>query len=58
MQKKLFFVQILGGEKLLKSVESAGEKLLSGLRGAKFFQKRFGSFFGFFRAFQTAFRVN
>ena len=34
-EKKLFFVQILGGEKLLKFVEkSAGEIFLSGLRGA------------------------
>ena len=48
-EKKLFLVQILGGEKLLKFVESAGEKLLSGLRGAK--KTRFGSFFGSFFAF-------
>ena len=33
-KKKLFFVQILGGEKLLNLLKSAGEKLLSGLRGA------------------------
>ena len=38
-EKKLFLVQILGGEKLLKLLKSAGEKLLNGLRGAKIFFK-------------------
>ena len=57
MKKKLFFVQILGVEKLFKFVlKSAGEIFLSGLRGANFFFKRvsdrfFGSFFAFFKPF-------
>ena len=55
MKKKLFFVHILGGEKLLKSVESAGVIFLSGLRGLKIFQTRFGSFFGSFFAFSNRF---
>ena len=46
------------GEKLLKFVEkSAGEIFLSGLRGAKMFQTRFGSFFGSFFAFFKPFFV-
>ena len=32
-KKNFVLVQILGGEKLLKFVESAGEIFLSGLRG-------------------------
>ena len=52
-------MQILGGEKLFKFVESASEIFLSGLRGAKHFQTRFGSFFRiFFRVFQTVFRID
>ena len=36
VKRKTFFVQILGGEKLLKNLlKSAGELFLSGLRGAK-----------------------
>ena len=40
-EKKLFFVQILGGEKLLEFVEKSGEIFLSGLRGAKTFSNAF-----------------
>ena len=61
MKKRLFFVQILGGEKVLEFVEKcAGEIFLSGLRGPNFFQTRFGSFFGsfFFRVSQTVFRID
>ena len=36
-----FFVQILGGEKLLKLLKSAGEIFLKGLRGAKNFSNAF-----------------
>ena len=60
-EKKLCFVyvQILGGEKLLKFVESAGEIFLSGLRGAKEFSNTFRIVFRvFFRVFQTAFRID
>ena len=51
VKKKLFFVQILGGEKLLKFVEkslSAGEIFLSGLRGAKKNSVAFRMVFRFF----------
>ena len=59
MKKKLFFVQILGGEKLLKLVESAGEFFLSSLRGAKHFSNTFRIAFRiFFRVFQTVFRID
>ena len=55
-EKKLFFVQILGGEKLLKFVESAGEKLLSGLRGAKNVSNTFRIVFPiFFSRFSSPF---
>ena len=59
-EKKHFFVQIFGGEKLLKFVEVPVKVFLSGLRGANFFfRSRFGSFFGsFFRVFQTVFRID
>ena len=51
-EKKLFFVQILGGEKLLKFGETwAVKNVLVGLRGLNIFQSRFGSFFGSFFAF-------
>ena len=57
--KKTFFVQILGGEKLFKFVESAGEIFLSGLRGAKIFSVAFRIVFRiFFRVFQTVFRID
>ena len=55
MKKKLVFVQILGGEKLLKFVENAGEIFLSGLRGAKTFSNFFRILF---RVFQTVFRID
>ena len=59
VKKKLFFVQILGGEKLLKFVENcAGEIYLGGLRGAKNVQSRFKSFFGSFFAFFKPFFVS
>ena len=60
MKKKLFFfVQILGGEKLLKLLlKSAGEIFSSGLRGAKHFSNAFRIVFQIlFRAFQTVFRI-
>ena len=57
-EKKLFFVQILGGEKLLNLLKSAGEIFLSGLRGALKFQTRFGSFFGSVFAFFKPFFVS
>ena len=60
-EKKLFFVQILGGEKLLKfgEVKSAGEIFLSGLRGAKNFSNTFRIVFRiFFGVFQTVFRMD
>ena len=54
--KKLIFVQILGGEKLLKS---AGEIFLSGLRGAKqFFKHVSDRFSDLFSLFQTFFVSN
>ena len=59
MKKKTFFVQILGGEILLKFVESAGEIFLSGLRGAKIFSNAFRIVFRIlFRVFQTVFRID
>ena len=58
-EKSLFFWQILGGEILTKFVESAGEKVLGGLRGAKTFSNTFRIVFRiFFRVFQTVFRIN
>ena len=58
-EKKLFFVQILGGEKLLKFVESAGEIFLSGLRGAKNISNTFRIVFRIFiRVCQTVFRID
>ena len=58
-EKKLFFVQILGGEKLLNLLKSAGEKFLGGLRGAKHFSNAFRIVFQiFFRDFQTVFRID
>ena len=57
-KKKLFFVQILGGEKLLKFVESAGEIFLSGLRGAKTFSNTFRIVFRIFFAFFKSFFVS
>ena len=57
--KKLFFVQILDGEKLLKFVEKCGEIFLSGLRGAKTFLNTFRIVFWIcFRVFQTVFRID
>ena len=58
-EKKLFFVQILGGEKLLNLVKSGGEIFLSGLRGAKNFSNAFRIVFRvLFRVFQTVFRID
>ena len=58
-EKKPFFAQILGGEKLLKFVESAGEIFLSGLRGAKHFSNTFRIVVRIlFRLFQTVFRID
>ena len=53
-------MRILGGEKLLKFVESAGEIFLSGLRGAKNFLNAFRIVFFriLFRVFQTVFRFD
>ena len=52
-------MQILGGEKLLKFVESAGEIFLSGLRGAKNVSNTFRIVYRiFFRVFQTVFRID
>ena len=57
--KNICFVQILGGEKTLKFVESAGELFLSGLRGAKQFSVAFRVVFRIlFRVFQTVFRID
>ena len=57
-EKKLF-VQILGGEKLLKFVESASEIFLSGLRGAKNISVAFRIVYRiFFCVFQTVFRID
>ena len=53
--KKSKSVQILGGEKLLKFLKSAGEIFLSGLRGAKHFSDRFSDHF---RVYQTVFRID
>ena len=58
-EKKHLFVQILGGEKLLNLVKSAGEIFLGGLRGAKIFSNTFRIVFRiFFRVFQTVFRID
>ena len=58
-KKNFFFAQILGGEKLLKFVESAGEIFLSGLRGANNVSVAFRIVFRiFFRVFQTVFRID
>ena len=58
-EKKLYFVQILGGEKLLKLLKSAGEIFLSGLRGAKHFPVAFRIVFRIlFRFFQTVLRID
>ena len=59
-EKKLFFVQILGGEKLLKFGEKmGGEKFLVGLRGAKNCSIAFRIVFRIlFRVFQTVFRID
>ena len=57
-EKIIYFLQILGGEKLLKFVEKSGEKCLVGLRGAKKFSVTFRIVFRVhFRVFQTVFRV-
>ena len=59
VKNKLFFVQILGGEKLLKFVEKCRWNILSGLRGAKNFFKHVSDRFRiFFRVFQTVFHVD
>ena len=59
VKKNLFFVQSLGGEKLLKFVEGAGEIFLSGLRGANIFFGRVSDRFSdLFRVFQTVFRID
>ena len=48
-KKNFFFVQILGGKKTLKnSLKSAGEILLSGLRGANHFSNTFRIVFWIF----------
>ena len=59
-EKKLFFVQILGGEKLLKFGEKwAVEHFLVGLRGARNFSVAFRIVFRMlFRVFQTVFRID
>ena len=59
-KKKLFFVQILGGEKLSKFGEKCRWNIFKRPeRGLNIFQTRFGSFFGsFFRVFQTVFRID
>ena len=52
-------MQILGGEKLLEFVESAGEIFSSGLRGAKNVSNTFRIIFWiFFRVSQTVFRID
>ena len=52
-------MQILGGEKLLKVVESAGEIFLSGLSGAIHSSVAFRIVFRvLFRVFQTVFRID
>ena len=54
-EKKFFFLQILGGEKLLKLLKSADGKMLGGLRGAKIlsvtFRIVFRVLFAFFNRF-------
>ena len=58
-EKKLFFVLILGGEKLLKFVEKCRWNILSGLREAKHFSNAFRIVFRIlFRVFQTVFRID
>ena len=55
VNKNSFFVEILGGEKLLKLVESAGEIFLAAWEGLMFFSVAFRIFF---RVFQTVFRID
>ena len=59
-EKKLFFVQILGGEKLLKFGEKVpSEMFLGGLKGAKKFSNAFRIVFRIlFHIFQTVFRID
>ena len=60
-EKNFFFfgVQILGGEKLLNLLTSAGETFLSDLRGAKSCSNTFRIVFRiFFRVFRTVFRID
>ena len=55
-KRNFFFVQILGGEKLLNFLlKSAGEIFLSGLRGAKYFSNAFRIVFGSFLRFSKCF---
>ena len=51
MKKTFFLCKFLAVKNILDFLKSAGEIFLSGLKGLKLFQTRFGSFFGsFFRS--------
>ena len=59
VKKCFIFLKILGGEKLLKFVEKCRCNIFKRPEmGLKTLRSRFGSFFGFFRVFQTVFRID